>query len=164
MVKGKFDSGFDWYVFDMDGTLTDNRWREYMVPFDSDYQRLSEDEIEAKWRIFHMAAGNDRPNKQLIKYAKKVAKDANILILTARPDYAYEVTKKWLKKYGVPFDAIIMRNEGEYDTHNYVWKPIELRKFIKNKLDAVVEMWDDDERILDAMEKIGVTPKYPGSF
>ncbi|MDE2101643.1 MAG: polynucleotide kinase [Patescibacteria group bacterium] len=75
---------------------------------------------------------NDKPYPKIIKQVRALSRKANIVIVSGRHDTAGVDTAKWLKKYGVPYRALLMRGatDNRPDT--------EVKQEILDKLDRAV--------------------------
>jgi phosphoglycolate phosphatase-like HAD superfamily hydrolase len=93
----------DAVIFDMDGTLCDvEAIRHYVTG------------TRRNFDAFHRASLFCPPRATIAAAARAYARsDAAVVIVTAR-DARYErVTRDWLTKHGVPFDALYMRPWGD---------------------------------------------------
>jgi phosphoglycolate phosphatase-like HAD superfamily hydrolase len=90
-------------VFDMDGVLSDASRRQHYLerPF-------------ADWESFFEACGDDELNDEVARLLDVLENDLRIVLLTARPIRVQPQTLGWLKRYGLRWDVLIMRDYGDY--------------------------------------------------
>ena len=92
------------YIFDIDGTLSDTSHRLHFI------------EKEPKdWAGFFAAAENDEPIWEVITVARSLSVAGHtIVMMTGRSESSRALTMKWLGKYRVPFNKLLMRTEGDH--------------------------------------------------
>lgn len=90
-------------VFDMDGVLSDASRRQHYLerPF-------------ADWESFFEACGDDELIDEVARLLEVLDDDLRIVLLTARPIRVQPQTLGWLKRYGLRWDVLIMRDYGDY--------------------------------------------------
>jgi phosphoglycolate phosphatase-like HAD superfamily hydrolase len=90
-------------VFDMDGVLSDASRRQHYLerPF-------------ADWESFFEACGDDELIDEVARLLDVLENDLRIVLLTARPIRVQPQTLGWLKRYGLRWDVLIMRDYGDY--------------------------------------------------
>jgi hypothetical protein len=90
-------------VFDMDGVLSDPSRRQHYLerPF-------------ADWESFFEACGDDELIDEVARLLDVLENDLRIVLLTARPIRVQPQTLGWLKRYGLRWDVLIMRDYGDY--------------------------------------------------
>jgi phosphoglycolate phosphatase-like HAD superfamily hydrolase len=136
-------------VFDIDGVLIDSTARH------SHCQSISKSRREF-WQCFfdcsllHM----DRPNERLIQLARAF-KDLGwrIIILTGRVEAMRDCTIEELRRFGIPFDEVIMRKNGDFR------KACEYKKEVVRGLGGLyarVIAYDDDPSVIEALRGLGV--------
>jgi len=125
-------------IFDLDGCLSDDRWRRKLI----DRERLF-------FTAYHDACTKDEPiNKRYVHEA--VLKGYQLVIVTGRPISYLRQTEEWLKKHfrSFPFGfKILMRPEGNHDP-----APA-LKTFLISqnlKWTDIVMAYDDRQDVLDA--------------
>jgi hypothetical protein len=94
-------------IFDLDGTISDDRWRRHMVRWDKE-------DPDARYLAYHKAGPDDPPiNLHLVE--AEFARDRVIIFLTARPEWCREHTEMWLKKHlhPIPFQ-LFMRKKDDH--------------------------------------------------
>jgi hypothetical protein len=90
-------------VFDMDGVLSDASRRQHYL------ERPFRD-----WEAFFEACGDDELIAEVGRLLELLDDDLRIVLLTARPIRVQPQTLGWLKRYGLPWDVLIMRDYGDY--------------------------------------------------
>jgi hypothetical protein len=109
------------------------------------------------WDIAHKEEliKNDKPNYPMIDLAKKYKKDGfQIIVLTGRPESVKNVTDEWLKKYGVDYDKLYMRNWE----NNFLKAPIYKKKIYETEIkNDVFCAYDDEEEIIQMWNSLGIT-------
>lgn len=111
--------------FDVDGTLAHMNGRS---PFD--------------WE----KVGEDTPDTLLIEIANSLSKKYKILVMTGRDGSCLEETKNWLKKHGLHYDDIFIREEGDI-RKDYIIKKELFFKYVDGKYN-VHAVFDDRPQVL----------------
>lgn len=90
-------------VFDMDGVLSDASTRQHYIeyPFPD-------------WDSFFHACGDDELIAEVARLLEVIDHDHRIVLLTARPMRVQPQTLGWLDRYQLRWDALIMREFGDY--------------------------------------------------
>ncbi len=121
-------------IFDIDGTLAHMQNRG---PFDLDkVDRDAVNTIVAEQVNFHRSAGR------------------KILIVSGRESYSKALTIEWLDFYGIKFDEIFMRPDGDYRKDTII-----KREIYKNSIEGkynVLCVYDDRLQVLDMWYSEGV--------
>ena len=94
-------------IWDLDGTLSDDRARAHYVEVESGRDR--------DWESYFDAIDTDPPiaASMAILHAMRAA-GIRIVYLTGRPEYTRPKTERWLKANGLDeFDLLLMRPMGE---------------------------------------------------
>ena len=92
----------------------------------------------------------------------------HIVIVSARNDKNRDVTEQWLAQWGIPYDALYMRKDGDYRPDN-VFKQELLDNIRKNGDDLIERVYDDRNQVVDmwranGIECIQVVPREQGEF
>ena len=140
-------------IYDIDGTVADNRHRLHWI------ENKPED-----WDGFYLTLSEDKPILKLIKRLKRQAKKGiHIVYMTGRQEAYRKETRKWLNKHikGIKYELIMRPHDSKLEAPKLKVRMIEdyFRPLGLNPKDAVVEFWDDDERIIAAMKQIGINAK-----
>lgn len=116
-------------IFDMDGTLALMNGRE---PYE------------------YLKAGEDLPNYPMVDIAKMFCnrEDITVIILSGRSDISYDVTSNWLHSYGINYDFLYMRRDGDYNKDTIIKEEI-FNKEINNKY--LIYAVFDDRQIMTRM-------------
>jgi hypothetical protein len=90
-------------VFDMDGVLSDASSRQHFIeyPFPD-------------WEAFFHACGDDDLIAEVARLLDVIDAEHRIILLTARPIRVQPQTLAWLDRYDLRWDALIMREYGDY--------------------------------------------------
>lgn len=90
-------------VFDMDGVLSDASSRQHYIeyPFPD-------------WDSFFHACGDDALIDEVARLLDVIDAEHRIVLLTARPMRVQPHTLGWLDRYQLRWDALIMREFGDY--------------------------------------------------
>lgn len=130
----------DVYVFDLDGVLSDDSWRRYlMVP----------DAME----VYHSAAHRDDPICEMAELAERMYDSATVIISTGRPESYRVATVNWLRDKGIHYDELWMRTDGSRTSD---LKVNALSTFCKEHPMARVAMvYDDCPLVIAAMDNAG---------
>ena len=116
-------------IFDLDGTLSNNRHREHLIEGE-----------DKKWREYLANCIKDPPVQKMISKLNEMSEQYEIIILTCRSDEVEEETIKWLKKHDVNYDRLLMLPEGRWKIKDSEFKKDEV-KTMKNPIKA----FDDKE-------------------
>jgi hypothetical protein len=93
-------------IFDIDGTVADDRWRRDKVRWDKE-------DPDDRYAAYHMASPKDKMiNGHLVD---NKAQHLSIIFLTARPEHRRTDTHAWLTKHfpGIPFQ-LFMRGHNDH--------------------------------------------------
>lgn len=116
-------------IFDLDGTLSDNRHREHLIEGE-----------DKKWREYLAKCVEDSPVRKTISKLNEMSEEYEIIILTCRSDEVEEETIEWLNKNNVNYDRLIMLPEGRWKIEDSEFKLDELKM-----LENAVKAFDDKE-------------------
>ncbi|MEM9543450.1 MAG: AAA family ATPase [Cyanobacteria bacterium P01_E01_bin.42] len=91
----------------------------------------------------------DFPNQPVLDTVLKWQQDTNIIIVSGRTDDGQPQTETWLKRYGVRYNAIYMRKQGDQRKDSIIKAEIYHQniagkyniRFILDDRNQVVEMW-----------------------
>lgn len=92
-------------IFDMDGTLSDQRHRLHHI------RKEPKD-----WPAFFDACGEDPPHEYVCWLARLVTKasTAQIIVCSGRPDSHRLHTETWLRHHNIFYNMLMMRHTGDY--------------------------------------------------
>ena len=94
-------------VWDLDGTLADDRARAHFVEVERGRER--------DWHSYFDAIDQDPPIAASMEILQALrAYGVRIVFLTGRPEFTREKTERWLQANGLSgYDLLVMRPEGE---------------------------------------------------
>lgn len=110
---------------------------------------------EADYRVV-----DDTPNTPIVELVKHYKNASNnVIIITGRSDSSRTGTELWLKKYGVPYDKILMRKEGDM-TKGEELKQMLYENEVKGTyyVDFVLE---DSYKVVQMYRNLGLTVLQP---
>jgi phosphoglycolate phosphatase-like HAD superfamily hydrolase len=95
-------------VWDLDGTLSDDRARAHFVEVEQGKKR--------DWTSYFDAIGSDPPIAASMEVLRAMhAAGCRILFLTGRPEHTRRTTERWLKANGLTeYDRLLMRPPRDY--------------------------------------------------
>ena len=96
----------------------------------------------------------DEPNSFVIELAKMYKRDGyEIVIVSGRSDRTKEATERWLEKYGILYDRMIMRKRKNFTPDNEL-KERWLEKYLDR--DNIRVVVDDRQRVVDMWRRNGL--------
>ena len=96
----------------------------------------------------------DEPNSFVIDLAKMYKRDGyEIVIVSGRSDRTKEATERWLEKYGILYDRMIMRKRKNFTPDNEL-KERWLEKYLDR--DDIRVVVDDRQRVVDMWRRNGL--------
>ena len=90
-------------VFDIDGVLSDAAGRQHFL------ERGRRD-----WTAFFEACGDDPVIEEIARLLELLDASLHVILLTGRPLRVQPQTIAWLKRYGLRWDLLVMRAQGDY--------------------------------------------------
>lgn len=139
-------------ICDLDGTI-------------SDYGHRLKFYKERDYKAFNEAGINDKPIENICNILRSLKdRETHIVIMTARDESCMADTEKWLKLNEVPYDALIMRDEGD-QSPDHVCKRRLLEKHIPDQKDIWFVL-EDRQSVVDMWRGEGLTclQVAPGDF
>lgn len=136
-------------IVDLDGTLSDGRWRLHLLPDESTRH------LDSAWATFNLAAADDPAFKDTIDVVNNLGMFCEIIILTGRGAIAREVTEVWLAQNGVDYDQLIMRDIGDSRKDTVV--KAEIINELRSKGRKILCAFDDLPHIVDMFRSMGIT-------
>jgi phosphoglycolate phosphatase-like HAD superfamily hydrolase len=134
-------------IFDLDGTLA-------LVDKRREIAKKSNGKID--FDIFYdpQYIELDEPNSFVIDLAKMYKRDGyEIVIVSGRSDRTKEATERWLEKYGILYDRMIMRKRKNFTPDNEL-KERWLEKYLDR--DDIRVVVDDRQRVVDMWRRNGL--------
>ncbi len=96
----------------------------------------------------------DEPNSSVIELAKMYKRNGyEIVIVSGRSDRTKEATERWLEKYGILYDRMIMRKRKNFTPDNEL-KERWLEKYLDP--DNIHVVVDDRQRVVDMWRRNGL--------
>ncbi len=134
-------------VFDMDGVLSDATRRQHYLEWP-----------RRDWESFFEECGDDALIDEVARLLDCLDPGLRIVLLTARPIRVQPQTLRWLERYGLRWDLLIMRDWGDYMAapHFKRLTTQELRAFGFDLRLA----FEDDQRNVDMFHSEGVPCVY----
>lgn len=121
------------YIFDVDGTLAIMSNRS---PFDWD-------------KVI-----NDKPNLPVVELVRDLKSKHKIIIFSGRDSVCKEETMTWLSMWGISWDYIDMRTEGDTRKDSIVKK--EMFDKVKNNYN-ILGVFDDRNQVVEMWRSLGLT-------
>jgi len=134
-------------IFDLDGTLA-------LVDKRREIAKKSNGKID--FDIFYdpQYIELDEPNSSVIELAKMYKRNGyEIVIVSGRSDRTKEATERWLEKYGILYDRMIMRKRKNFTPDNEL-KERWLEKYLDR--DDIRVVVDDRQRVVDMWRRNGL--------
>lgn len=138
-------------IVDMDGVIADDAHRKHIA---NSIYRLPKDEKQAAWDSYHEAMRFDDPNKGIISHVNFLSKENIVAIVTGRPEKWREGTEKQLSQWGVTYDNLYMRTDGDKQSAVTLKKGI-VEGFHKYGL-KITKAIDDREDICKMYEEFNI--------
>lgn len=134
-------------VFDLDGVLSDAASRQHFL-----------EGGRRDWDAFFEAVGDDLLIDEVARLLELLSGDLTIVLLTGRPLRVQPQTLKWLERYQLRWDLLVMRPYGEYSAARAFKRRsvAELREY-GMRLELAFE---DDRRNLEMFRAEGVPCLY----
>jgi len=90
-------------VFDIDGVLSDAAGRQHFL-----------EQGRRDWTAFFEACGDDQVIQEIARLLELLDASLHVVLLTGRPLRVQPQTIAWLKRYGLRWDLLVMRSQGDY--------------------------------------------------
>ena len=136
-------------IFDLDGTIADISVRRHLA---------TKDDGRMNWTIFQDPKNIDLdvPNQKVVDMLDMIdsTDKYQIWILSGRSDVTKDVTISWLKKHGIRYDHLIMR-----DQDNLYMPDNDLKQMWLDDIgvDYVDMVFDDRQQVVDMWRANGLT-------
>jgi hypothetical protein len=159
------------FIFDLDGTLADDRARAFhlhpkhragcLPAYGTDGTCVCG--VKRDWDSYFAEAGNDLPKSSVIQVCNDLARWHRIFILSGRSETTRDVTRKWLRDHNVTYDKLKLRGKDDRtqdDKLKLQW--VEEMKISQD----VIGVFEDRQRVVDAWRAAGYTcfQVAPGNF
>lgn len=142
------------FVFDVDGTLANITHRQVFLR-----------SKPKNWPAFNKNMHLDNPHTDIIWLAKTFSELGHtIVICSGRGSENRQITIDWLNKHSVPFNALYMRELGDYRADNIV--KLELLEKIREDFGNPFMVFDDRNSVCQMWRENGVRclQVAPGDF
>jgi hypothetical protein len=136
-------------VVDLDGTVADVRHRLHHI----------QGPRRKNWKKFFEAMDRDTPIAGVIERVRELAGQADIIIVTGRPDTYEARSAAWLERHGVPFTRMLMRPAGDHRP-DYVTKEDLLRTLPVERITLAI---DDRAPVCEMYRRYGIEVLEIGS-
>ena len=169
-------------LFDLDGTIANVDGRRAAAEqaaddFANDNLSMPDEKLLPLCRKAWWKAWQDPDNIKRLDYPNELVvsvlrdwreRGKRIVIVSARNDKNRDVTEQWLAQWGISYDALYMRPDGDYRPDN-VFKQELLDNIRKNGDDLIERVYDDRNQVVDmwranGIECIQVVPRDKGEF
>ena len=134
-------------VFDIDGVLSDAATRQHYL-----------EAGRRDWDAFFEACGDDPLIEEVACLLSLLDPALQVVLLTGRPLKVQEQTVKWLERYELRWDLLIMRDFGDY-TKALVFKRGAVADLRRYGFDLRLA-FEDDRRNLEMFRAEGVPCVY----
>lgn len=144
MWRGKLELKNQYAIFDIDGTLSEIGEREIYA-------------VAGDWDEFNKRCSHDKPNIAVLNMCNAWAsiRGNGVIILTGRSDKWITETAYWLELWGVKYDLLVMRDEGDMD-HDYEVKRKALESFQNMEVEISFAV-DDRDSCVEMFREEGIT-------
>lgn len=135
------------WIFDIDGTLA-----------------IMGDRGPFEWH----KVGLDEPNHWVMNVAETLSRDPDfaykIVVMSGRDEVCRDETEKWLTKWQVPYDVLLMRSEGDNRKDNIIKAELFWNYVAPNY--NVLGVFDDRQQVVDMWRAMGIgcAQVAPGNF
>jgi hypothetical protein len=133
----------DLILVDLDGTVTDARWRDGMMSG------------EGGWDAYHAASIDDRPIHDMVVILNMM-RDTDMLGpftyvgITGRNEKWRQLTNDWLLKHCVMLDALLMRADDDFRPAAVMKEALLVKEFGDNWANRVLVMFEDTDKVIEA--------------
>jgi len=90
-------------IFDIDGVLSDAAGRQHFI-----------EQGNRDWSAFFEACGDDPVIEEIARLLELLDSSLAVVLLTGRPLRVQPQTLAWLRRYGLRWDLLVMREKGDY--------------------------------------------------
>ena len=90
-------------IFDLDGVLSDAAGRQHFI-----------EQGNRDWSAFFEACGDDPVIEEIARLLELLDGSLAVVLLTGRPLRVQPQTLAWLRRYGLRWDLLVMRERGDY--------------------------------------------------
>lgn len=97
----------------------------------------------------------DLPNWSVITLNKWVPEKTHIIIFSGRNESARKPTLEWLDKYGINFNGLYLRKDGDFRKDNVIKREM-FNAYIKGKYNVTFAV-DDRNQVVELWRELGIT-------
>ncbi len=137
-------------VWDLDGTLSDDRWRAHLLPDTSSGFFKQED-----FDKYHAGCVFDEPIKPMIEVLQQHALNHEVVYLTARPVRWSIETVSWLNRHNLPSGHLIMRGNSD-TTSSRLFKSKWMDTLMVKRHCQIALFADDRDDVIEAATERGI--------
>jgi len=134
-------------VFDMDGVLSDATRRQHYLEWP-----------RRDWETFFEECGEDELIAEVARVLECLDHDLRVVLLTARPVRVQPQTLRWLRRYDLRWDLLVMRDWGDYMAAPS-FKRLTVQELRSYGFDLRLA-FEDDQRNVDMFHDEGVPCVY----
>jgi phosphoglycolate phosphatase-like HAD superfamily hydrolase len=134
-------------VFDMDGVLSDASSRQHYLELPT-----------RDWEAFFAACGEDELVDEVARLLEVLDPSLRVVLLTARPSRVQTQTLGWLQRYGLRWDLLVMRAEGDFGSSRR-YKRLAVGELRTYGFDLRLA-FEDDRRNVEMLHDEGVPCVY----
>lgn len=128
-------------VFDIDGVLADARHRLHHI-----------EKTPKDWKAFFADASMDPVVDKGLALLREAREDSMVVLVTGRPQTLENVTREWMRRFGIPEVPVMFRSVIDHRPGKYV-KEDHLTSL--GGPDEVSVVYEDDESTADYLASIG---------
>jgi beta-phosphoglucomutase-like phosphatase (HAD superfamily) len=134
-------------VWDLDGTLSDDKARAHFVEVEQGRSR--------DWKSYFDAIDEDPPIAASMEILRALhAQGIRIVFLTGRPEYTRPKTERWLHANGLTdYDHLLMRPEGEFRPAGFF--KVDVIESLRDQYELVCA-FEDRIDVADALRDAGI--------
>lgn len=151
----KLENKIIYYLTDLDGVLTKPD------PNNQPPKGLTEADKEF-WDFYQHRIMDERPNASMIKFLKEGLRIYNsdhshmpIIIHTARPERFREQTVHWLKRWNVPYESLVMREDDDF-SFDVEAKEKSLKSILQVMNEKPIAVFEDRQPLVEMYRKYGL--------
>lgn len=134
-------------MFDLDGVLSDAAGRQHFV-----------EAGQQDWEAFFDACGDDPLIEEVARLLELLDERLAVVLLTARPVRVRAQTLRWLERYKLRWDLLVMRDHGDHSAAR-AFKQRSVRLLAGRGLDVRLAL-EDDRRNTEMFHAEGIPCIY----
>ena len=131
------------FFCDIDGTLSDDRWRRKY--FDEAKERFKKTNCPAEFDIYNQFSPNDTVYPDIRDFVNEYMGD--VVLITSRTGNFRDITEKWAKNNNIKYKDVRMRMRRD-GRPNWVVKACMIQDYVRINRSIVKYIIDDDPNIL----------------